>query len=63
MSFQEFDNVNKDYLNWYKQIYFRLSQEGKIHNASHSAYYTTEVPKIPDIIMIIDKVEDKQFGS
>jgi len=60
-SFQEFDDVNRSYLEWYKLIYYRFSREGKKLDSNNSVYYLSEVPKL-DIKWIFDKEEDDKIG-
>lgn len=64
MSFQEFDAINQEYIDWYKAIRFKLNKEGKHSNdmSQHSTYYQMEVPKL-DIELIFDKQEDKTIGN
>ena len=61
-SFQEFDVINRNYVEWYKLIYYRFSKEGKKMDSTNSVYYQSEVPKI-DIKWIFDKEEDEKIGN
>lgn len=61
-SFQEFDVINRNYVEWYKLIYYKFSKEGKKLDSTNSVYYQSEVPKI-DIKWIFDKEEDEKIGN
>ena len=64
VSYQEFDIINKQYIDWYKLIKFKINKEGKLSQdmSQHSAYYQMEVPKI-DVKLIFDREEDKELGN